>query len=376
MGADLKIASTRDMRDDIEPNRPRAEMRSKPDGYRLKSQIRPSTLVLLAVLLVALTAAIFLLMPRYQTLDRPLISETAFNGDLASWTQAGDISKTNGDPAGVVLRNNDNVKTTYLTQDIELPRGKTLLMLRAEVQGQDVRPGIEDWDQARIYLVRISAGGDALWREDHNLFLMNGTTDVRNYSRAYSIPEEITTARLGIELKNASGQLTVNKLTLEVAKRPMPFLLAIGWLVIGWGLLITYSAVQVLKGIQSSGIRLCLGIALVLSIIALFIPGYLFADPLRDATGRFGAGGLDISTLGHGVMFAILAFLVRLGRPFDQLWMHASLWLLIALASEVLQLFTMDREPSVIDFLLDGAGLLIGLALAEIRSLMRSLRTA
>jgi len=378
VGTDMEIALTRDVRDDAQPSRPRTKRRTHSPARSKKSgsSIGIGMLILFGVILVVLTAATFTLMPRYQILGEPLLTEAAFEEGLLGWDQAGQISQDPDRPTRVTLESTDPDERTFLVRDIDLPAGDTLLVLRAQVQGENIQPGLEFWEQGRIYLGQLSAGGEVLWQEDHNLFLMNGTTDLRNYSRAFSVSEEIQFARLGIELKNATGRMTVSSFSLEAAERPLPFLIVAGILILAWSTLLFYAAARTLKGIQSTPIRLWLGATVILSIFALMLPGYFYEAQLQQIADRFGLENLSFDGIGHAAMFAILAFLVRLGRPQNPLWLHAGIWVFIGVASEMLQLFSVDREPSVIDLGLDGIGILIGLALAEVGQLMRKFRMA
>lgn len=370
-GTELEIATTRDVSKDAEPNLPLAKKRSRPKTSSnartsaKKAWIGFAILVALSAILVVLSIAVFLFMPRYEIVGEPLVDNPAFANELEGWQREGVVDWDRATPGSIVLERLDLETNTLMTKDIPLPDGDSLMMLRAQVQGDDVRPGPEFWDQARIYLAQVDADGAVLWGEDHTLFLMDGTTEVRNYSRVYSIPDEIRTARLGIEMKNATGRLTVSKLELFEAKRPTAFLITAGGLLLAWTALIVYAARQTLRGIESVRLRIWLAVTAALAIIAIMMPGDLYADSWQVFAYRFGLEDLDINGIAHGVIFAVLAIIVRLGRPSDSIWLHVAAWLPIAVASEVLQLFTIEREPSLSDLLLDMAGVLFGLALVE-----------
>lgn len=375
-GAEMEIASTRDTSEDTEPERPLAKRRSRSSARSGDGWFGLWTLLGLSVLLIVLTFLTFLLMPRYQTVGDPLIADPAFAGGAADWQQEGLVFSNENSPSEVVLANSGNGVRSVLKRDVALPPGADLLVLRAQVRGDDVRPGPEYWDQGRIYVAQIDAEGNVLWGEDHNAFLLNGTTRIRNYSHAFSIPDDIRTVRVGVELKNATGRMTVHKLQLEVAERPLAFLIAAGGLLAAWGALIVYSAVRTLRGIESSRIRIWLGIVCVLSVVGLMLPGYVYEDSLLALAYRLGIEHVSIDGIAHAIMFAVLALLVRLGRPDTPLWLHAGAWLLIGVASEVLQLFTVDRETSLGDLGLDALGILIGLSLAHLFSSMPRSSTA
>lgn len=369
---ELRIASPRDTSDDATPSRKKARRRSRSRPGKAEGWGRLAALTVLSVILVALTIATFVLLPRYETLGDPLIAHPAFEAGLADWQQEGRVAYDPNAPGNVSLESLSTDTPTFLTRDIALSSGETLLLLRAAVQGEDVQPGPEIWDQARIYLARLDSDGEPLWDEDHELFDLSGTTGVRNYSRAFSIPDDVDAVRLGIELKNATGKLTVSRLELVEAERPMTFVIMAACLLLAWGVLTLYSAFRTLKGIDSRPIRLSLGIACALSVAALMLPGALHEVWIDAIAGPLGLKNPDVDVIGHAVVFTILPFLVRLGRPSVPILLHVGVWLLIAVASEAAQLFTFDREPSVEDLVVDGMGILLGLSLAEaVRSVQR-----
>lgn len=369
----LQIAAPLVVDDEEPPKRPRAQRRSQPLASANQGWGRLGVLALLSLLLVALTGATFLLLPRYEVLGDPLIADPAFEPGLIDWQQAGLVSQEPGGPARVTLESLNQETRTFLVRDIALPPGDTMVILRAQVQGYDVVTGPEVWDSARIYLAQLDADGKPDWKEDHNLFTLNGTTDVRNYRRAFSIPAEVDVARLGIEMKNATGRLTVGGLELTIVEYRMTFMIAVGCLLLAWSILVLYTGIKTFGGIDSARIKLSLGIASALSVVALMLPGGIHDTGTVGISARLGIEEVGVDSIGHAIMFTALALLVRLGRPSDPLWLHVGVWLLIAIASEVLQLFTVGRDPSLDDLWVDGFGILLGLALAEIaRRMQRS----
>ena len=372
--AELSIAAPLTVDENAPQRRPRARRRSKPVGDNGWQWF--ALLAVLSVILVLFTAATFLLMPRYDTLGDPLVADPAFEEGLSDWAQAGLISHDTDDPGKIVMESLSPEQQTYLRRDFALPSGKTMVILRAQVQGEDVVTGPEIWDSARIYFARLDPAGKPDWSEEHNLFNMNGTTEVRNYIRAFTIPAEFETAQLGIEMKNATGSMTVTQLELTVVEYKTTFMVAVGAMLIAWSIVVLYLGIKTFGGISSVRIKIWLGVVCALSVVALMLPGGFHELGAKSIDAWIGIDNVGVDAIGHGVMFTLLAFLVRLGRPSDPLWMHAGAWVLVAIASEVLQLFTFGRDPSLDDLWVDGIGIVLGLALAEIIVRVRGLRVA
>lgn len=377
-GAELELGATRDTSKDAEPDLSLAKKRSRPRAStkEKKTWIGFAILVALSAILVTLSIVVFLFMPRYELVGAPLVDHPAFANGLDGWERQGLVTWTREDPGSIVLERRSLETRAAISRDIALPVGNSIVMLRARVQADDVRSGPEVWDQARVYLAQLDANGDVLWDEDHNLFLIDGTTGIRNYSRVFAIPNEIETLRLGIEIKNATGKLTVSGLELMEAKRPLAFLVTAGSLILAWTALIIYGGRLTLRGIESVQVRIWLAVTAVLAIIAIMMPGDLYADHWQAFAYHFGLEDLDINSLAHGIIFAALAFIFRLGRPSDPIWLHAATWLPIAVASEAMQLFTIEREPSLYDLVLDMVGVLVGLSLVEATRQMQRFREA
>lgn len=373
---ELSIAAPLAIDDDAPKRRPRARRRSRPIADAGSNWHRLGLFAVLSVLLVFLTGATFLVMPRYDIQGDPLIAPPAFEVGLGEWTKKGLVSQTSDDPGKVVLESLSQEGQTYLQKDIKLPPDDTMVILSAQVQGDDVVTGPEIWDSARIYLAQLDATGKPNWKEEHNLFNLNGTTDIRNYRRSFTMPAEVQTARLGIEMKNATGSLTVTGLELTVVEYKTTFLVAVGCLLASWSVLVLYTGIKTFGGISSVRIKIWLGIVCALSVVALMLPGGFHEAGTEGVNAWLDIGDVGVDAIGHGVMFTVLAFLVRLGRPSDPIWMHVGAWILIAIASEVLQLFTIDRDPSLDDLWVDGIGILLGLSLAEIVSRLRRFHAA
>jgi hypothetical protein len=368
--AELEIAAPMTVDEETAPAaRPRARRRSRRlGGGQLVDRRELALLALAGAIMVLLTAATFLLAPRYQMIGEPILADPAFEGGLAAWRQEGNVAVDPSDPGRIILESDDPDERTHLWRAFASPPGGALLVLRARAKGDDVVPGPEIWDRARIYLVQLDAEGRPDWSEDHRLFDLQGTTEVQNYAKAFAIPADVESVRLGIEIKDATGRLTVSGLSLAMVERKGSFLILAGGLFLIWGALTLRVAVKTYRGIKSAAIRRWLGIAIVMSLAGLMAPGALHDGAADFMADRF---GVDVDSLGHGLIFAILALLVRLGRPDDPLWIHIGAWLLISVASEALQLFTFSRESSVDDLVFDAVGVALGLALAEIARRMR-----
>jgi VanZ family protein len=74
------------------------------------------------------------------------------------------------------------------------------------------------------------------------------------------------------------------------------------------------------------------------------------------------AGSAMVSKLGHLVGFALLGFGLRWMHPRENRWLLMGSLLVVAAVSEALQFFVDGRSPQLIDFYVDAAGLVLGVA--------------
>jgi hypothetical protein len=322
-------------------------------------------MVVIAVLLALATIVTFVHLPRYQLPGEPALPNTDFAGGFADWDIDGLISLDETEMGLVVLQNRDPEKLVHLRQTLYLPPGRTAVRLAADLATSRVQQGEESWQAARIYLVQQGPDGDHLWNQPHELINLVGTTSRQHFERIFEIPGSIERALLGVELAFATGRFEIGALTVETVEERPVFRLAASLIVGGWSLLIFWVVLGVHGAIRSPTVRGWLVGTAVLLMIGVFMPSVLRQQLLDGLASGFGLRFSDPDAFGHGVVYALLAFLVRIGRHRDPLLLHLSCWWLVGAVTEVLQLMTADRDPEAADWLADAFGVMLGLALAE-----------
>ncbi|MGI9437721.1 MAG: VanZ family protein, partial [Geminicoccaceae bacterium] len=321
--------------------------------------------VVATVTMITVTILVFQLLPRYQQIGDALLTDPPFPIGFDGWQQEGFVELDPTSPDHVVLENDDPAGRAFLRRVIPLPPGPSLVLLRADVETERVRSGTELWQRARVYLARLDADGDPPWSEPHHLFRLRGNKSPRRFTQIFEMPDQVSQALLSINLTNATGRMTVGNLELSVVEEQATFRMVKFALIGAWGLLLLAVAVATFRSIPSMEIRLWLGGMAGLFLVALLLPGEIRNQLLAGLPLLSSLGISDPDVIGHAVVFAIMAGLVRWGRPKDPFWLHVALWVLVGIATEVLQLFTLGREASVVDFAVDMGGMLLGLTLAE-----------
>ena len=322
--------------------------------------------VVAAVLLALLTILTFAYLPRYQAAGRPILANADFRDGFRGWQLAGLVSLDERELGRATLQNRDRTRAAWLRRTLELPPGRTSLRLSAEIATSRVERGAEPWQTARVYLVQQTRDGARLWQRPNELASLIGTTARRRYETVFEIPSTIRSVALGIELAYATGSMEIADLELAVVDERPQFRFAAALLVCGWSLLALRVTDGVYHGIGPPLVRRWLLAALALLAVAVFMPAELREALIGGLASGFGLEVPDPNAFGHAALFALLALLVRSGRPRDPLLLHLSCWLLLAAVTEVLQLFTPDRDPQAGDWLMDATGATAGLLLAEL----------
>jgi VanZ like family len=351
---------------------PRARQRAL-DGPALRAL---ALAVLAAVLLALLTIATFAYLPRYEAAGRPILDNADFREGFRDWQLEGLVSLDESELGHATLQNRDHARAVWLRRTIELPPGRTSLRLRADIATSRVERGEKPWHTARVYLVPQTLDGTQLWDQPNRLVELIGTTSRRHYEMVFEVPAMIPAVALGIDLAYATGRLEIADLELAIVDERPQFRLVAALLVCGWSLLAFRVIDGVYHGIGPPLLRRSLLAALALLAAGAFLPAVLHQALLDALAGGFGLDVPDPDAAGHAVLFGLLALLVRAGRPGDPLLLHLSCWLLLAAVTEVLQLFTPDRDPQVGDWLMDATGAFAGLLLGELALLLQRLHEA
>lgn len=103
----------------------------------------------------------------------------------------------------------------------------------------------------------------------------------------------------------------------------------------------------------------------------LFVLSILFGTLMpaawRDAIFGLFPHGVVVQKTGHVVAFAGAAFLALRGAPWQvRPWHILAMGLLVAIATEWMQVLVRGRSPSMRDLALDMGGVCLGLALARL----------
>jgi hypothetical protein len=260
-------------------------------------------------------------------------------------------------------------------------------MLAAEVDTHNVSQGKLSWQSARLSLVGIDKNVEKMWSHPHMIKLPARSKGWQRVSQVFFIPPDAVELIVGLEIMESTGTVSVRKLILAPASENSWFPIVANSLLILWGVVFLW-LVKELRQLFSS--KIIQGSFLIVSgfiAIGCMIPGKtrdLILDQVQETIGNlemvlaesfiWSYVPLEFQTylsispdkVGHFVLFAILAFLFRIGRPQDRFASQCFNLMLFAACTEVLQFFISDRQPGVIDWAIDVGGLFLGFLFAEL----------
>lgn len=342
----------------------------------LKLFFDPHFIIILA--LIAATTAFFLTFERYRTNGPELLADPEFRQGLAQWKRhgRGTVEITGSGAIRIKVRSGE--KNAAISQTLD-STGFDLLRLSGELRTRNIQVGQQRWQQARLVLQSARLGGERNGVEP--VVYLSGSNTWQRYHKVVTLPEYSATMNVRAQVLGATGDLEVRSLSLRpvVEQTGFPLYRNIG---IGMWILLALSLAWRLPGQMRFDLpHILLYAVIVATITGIMIPselqkslnglvGSLLPLSLQDYFITNEPGVLDthdyriFSKVGHGVFFAVTAFLLSWARREMRAPQVLLLLLLLAGVTETLQFFANERTPHIKDVAIDGAGILLGLIVA------------
>ena len=334
-------------------------------------------LVLFAV--VALfSMVLFLTVPRYVTLSQ---GETA-TGDLRWVSHVGDrdssaftvVEKENGFLLRAAVPGSVSVYQSFGNS----LAGKTV-EVSARIGANGVVAGSKNWEKGRLILVQYT-GGQPDWKAQHTVEALEGTQSLHGVKKVFKIGSGIDEVRLIGQLSKCAGEFEVEDIVLQVLIPNQTFGMLVWLLRIVWAIFFLYWLKVCLARDGSWMNPALLLFVLAIIVAATVMPGegkeHVFGlfrqvvgsfagDFIEVVDGKYYFGGspllLHPSKFAHIFMFFVLAVLLgRMKSP----WSFCTALILVgmvACGTEILQLFSEGRGPSIFDVTIDMGGAAIGM---------------
>lgn len=340
------------------------------------------------LLLIFATLFLFTTAPRYQIDSENLIDNSDFKLGFKNWVTSSNCGKLAETAGTVLLENQAAPCTIFLRQHLPLPQDASQLILAAEVFTHNALPGKLSWQRARLSLVGIDNEEKKMWHHPHMIKLPVSSAGWRQVSQVFSIPDDAVKLVVGLEIMETTGTLSVRNITLSRASENSWFPYAAHTLLIFWGVAFLWLAANSLQLFHNKKMQVLFLLVSGAIIIGCMIPGKvrdlivdqakksvkhvnsMLAEPYSFSFAAIQESQTNLSLsqdiAGHFFLFAVLAFLCRIGLPKGRFLMQYFTLALFAASTEVLQFFIPDRKPTFFDWFLDLNGLLLGFLLAEL----------
>ncbi len=210
----------------------------------------------------------------------------------------------------------------------------------------------------------------------------SGWSGKNRWSKVVFPSNEAQRLRMNVGLIRNAGRISVSNASVQIVKHWPPFPWFFGSLILLWiffGVRVAYHFLQ-----TGNGILLVLPAVLTLIIgIGITLPNEAVRSLLAPLNALMTKNGLvnpiwipiafSAGKLGHVIGFAAFAFVALLMRRRFSLSrvQMATIFFLLATATEGMQLFLPDRSTRFSDLLFDGAGVLIGVVAYAVLALIR-----
>ena len=361
---------------------------------------------------------------QYQTLVTDLLPNLRFETGLAHWesTPIG-IELQDGEPPAAILTVGPGALVPVLMQPLSDPQRFRHVRVGAEVAADEIEPGVQPWERGGIIFYSYAKDGKRLWYWPSEVGTFTGSSDWRRYESVFPVSDDAEVMRLFVYTAGTSGSLSVRDVEMDALDEAVWFIVAEAVAATLWIALVLWTTLPLLHGgdrRRERYLMLIVGAAIAALLLA---PQPRLNDTVADAgvwaidfatslAGRDSTAGtvvppmatiagsavevgkvppstdaarrqaaeevrlvlpkdpergsrktLEVSrdAVAHLALHALFAGLVARAFPLVPWRSLLATVLAIAVASEVIQVFTVTRSVQVEDGLLNGVGVLIGL---------------
>lgn len=334
-------------------------MRSEP------GTIRFLTIALLALLVG--TLALFGAVPRYEPFGPDLLPDPPFVASLAPWKIQGPRERLEVLPdGGLRLRNDEPGRLVGVALRLPRPKSADMILLQARFSTENVRRGEAGWQVASIALAGVDGENRALWNRPHRLFSGTGSHESIERSVVFHLTDNVEGLLAAIGLARATGTLEVQDIRAFAVRESTLFATLRQALQVAWAIWGTGFVVCLLRNVRRPLIASALLLVGGTLGVGLLMPGEVRIRLSEQVASALPLMGFEPEQIAHFGLFATVAFLLRLTRLRDPVWVHLLGLAAFAALTEILQLFAVERGPSLDDWLTDAIGIALGLAAAQI----------
>jgi len=348
--------------------------------------LHTSTKLIIFCLLAALTSGSALFIDRYRESGPELLTNPLFADGLTGW-------QINGDQAGVAVKAGvlsltslDSSKNVGIIQPITVRPELTLVRLSGIISSQQIKAGKKNWHKGRLLLASLDEHGKWL-PVSHEVISLTGNNPEQHYEHIFTISPAAKELRVTIQLNHCTGAMTARELSLRPVSQT-PYHPWLKWSLLTLWLLFLLRMLTPPPGADHGRIMKFLVYAVAgLIIVGTFMPSQYKEElkqtvenqsaPITGIAGKIIKQDHQPSELPHDpeynidkishfaifLLFALLRLRLVGPRRIGQVLVEI---LILAGASELMQLYADGRSALLTDVVIDYSGGLFGIGLAGI----------
>jgi len=324
--------------------------------------------------LAAFTIFVHLYARQYEPLGKELLVNPDFRQELSGWKGQSGPSITAAPNGELLIANSDPAKSVILSQTLSAEQTGTPLLLRGAVKTEDVIAGKLAWNQARVVITSLGPTGK--WLPGTGVAIeMNGSANWTPFRTVFHIPDGAEKILVRVELNQATGKVFAKDLSLRMAQESSLYAFSRWPMLCGWAVFLLVLATPYFKT-PKKNIPLSL---IVLGVGLLVLAGVTVPGQYKDLIVRYLSSltydisgfsmaklPMHITKIGHFTGFLLLGLFSCIcfvqEKP-TRIFVDLTL---LALASEFMQFFTVERTPLFGDVIIDSLGALLGIVTATI----------
>lgn len=281
-------------------------------------------------------------------------------------------------PGGLKLIAADGVRTRGLAWPLPVAAESMAVRIRGELALAGVGEGEKSWHRAMLSIRTVDVHGKA---RERTAFKGSGSLALA-VDEVILLPPETAQLQLMLRLLHVPGTVSAQDLRVDwLVEHPwVPAALLAMWVL--W--LLAF-AVLLFHWVHAARYRVALVLSFVFVVVAVMLPGEWRNTLLQPMTSWLNdvllvwfnwqlpqVDGRGLSDYGHFLMFALLGAALTVARRDLSAWRLLAGLLLLALATEVVQLLVPGREAGWLDVGLNIGGALLGVGLAQLGSRRRA----
>ena len=326
------------------------------------------------LVMCAMTVTFFNVQEQYTDNGPELLENTVFCCELKEWERSGsDISVIAEETPILQIESDLHEKVVSVSQTVHVKQQFQMLKFTADLKTKNVASGNKPWEVARLLLTRLDSNGHPVYTEPHVLTSRHGSTGWENFTRVFRIGDHDGDVRITVQLLKATGVMWVRNLSvIPVAKNPTYEFYRLIFSSI-WVIFALFILIDWLRAAQVTGYHIKVAL-----IIIIIMVGALMTEGMRGSIYsaiypvyiEYMPSSLVVNEvvtplrIAHFLIFLLLTLTLLSGKENNkQKLTNLCFILLLAMTTEVLQFLVDGRNPRLLDFLANVAGILASLSL-------------